>query len=283
MLTLLACPRPFRDGSALAQKNAIGSWTRLHPRPEIILFGDETGTADFCREMGFRHVPDLRRNAYGTPLVSDILRKGQALASTEWVGYINSDIILLNDFAPAFQRLREWADRWVWVGGRMDLEVSAALDFDRLGWEDELRAQVKERGKPMHISSDYFVFRKGFYEEVPPFALGRGCFDNWLLWYARNKRVPLVDATSAVLAVHQSHWIPWGRQPVFPYHQERTDNTALIGAWRSSFVLGDATHELVSGGVRSRGSRPWMNRADLARRMARDLAGHWYRRWVPKR
>ncbi len=283
MLTLLACPRPFRDGSALAQKNAIGSWAQLRPRPEIILFGDETGTADLCRQMGFRHVPDLRRNAYGTPLVNDLLTKGQTLASAEWVCYLNADIILLNSFTEGFQRMSHWGDRWVLIGGRMDLEVSGSLDFAKSEWEEDLKKKVKERGKPMQISSDYFVFRKGFYEEVPPFALGRGCFDNWFLWYARKKRVPLVDATPSVLVVHQSHWSPFGGQPVFPYHQERIDNAALIGPWRSSFVLADATHELLSCGVRTRGRRAWANRMETSRRMARDLAGRWYRRWIPKR
>ncbi len=45
-LTILAMPKPFRGHIGIIQRNAITSWTKLQPRPEILLFGTEEGAAE---------------------------------------------------------------------------------------------------------------------------------------------------------------------------------------------------------------------------------------------
>ena len=67
MLTLFAIPKNFRGHIATIQRNAIASWTRLIPRPEIFLFGGEEGTAEIAHELGLRHFPEVARNEFGTP------------------------------------------------------------------------------------------------------------------------------------------------------------------------------------------------------------------------
>ena len=44
MLTILSTPKGFAGLFAVIQRNAIESWTRLEPRPQIILFGLVPGT-----------------------------------------------------------------------------------------------------------------------------------------------------------------------------------------------------------------------------------------------
>jgi hypothetical protein len=43
------------------------------------------------------------------------------------------------------------------------------------------------------------------YGRVPPFAIGRAWFDNWLVWRAGELGAAVVDATTAVTAIHQRH------------------------------------------------------------------------------
>jgi hypothetical protein len=74
MLTLFAIPKHFRGHIATIQRNAIASWTRLNPRPEIMLFGNEDGAAETARELGLRHFPEVARNEFGTPLLGDLFR-----------------------------------------------------------------------------------------------------------------------------------------------------------------------------------------------------------------
>src|SRR5690348_14888761 len=106
MLYILACPKPFTGSVAVIQRNAITSWVHLQPRPDITLFGDEPGTAAICEELGLHHVPDVLRNERGTPLLSDVLAKGQRRAGKNGrIGFINADIILMEDFSRAIERL----------------------------------------------------------------------------------------------------------------------------------------------------------------------------------
>ena len=53
--------------------------------------------------------------------------------------------------------------------------------------------------------SDIFVYPRGLLRAVPPFAIGRGYWDNWLLYEARRIGADLMDVTAAVTAVHQIH------------------------------------------------------------------------------
>jgi len=61
MLTLFSTPKPFHGHIGVIQRNALKSWTVLHPDVEVILFGDDEGAADACRELGLRHEPYVER------------------------------------------------------------------------------------------------------------------------------------------------------------------------------------------------------------------------------
>src|SRR5467141_3820646 len=108
MLTLFAIPKAFTGHIGIIQRNAIRSWTLLRPQCEIILFGDDEGTADVAEEFGIRHIPQVERNEFGTPLVNDMFEKAQNLGSHELCCFVNSDIILMNDFMEAAQRVAGW-------------------------------------------------------------------------------------------------------------------------------------------------------------------------------
>jgi hypothetical protein len=43
MLTIFSTPKPFHGHSGIIQRNALKSWTLLHPDVEVILFGIEDG------------------------------------------------------------------------------------------------------------------------------------------------------------------------------------------------------------------------------------------------
>lgn len=53
MLTLFTIAKPFRGPFAVIQRNTIRSWTLLRPACEIILFGDDDGSAEIAAEFGF--------------------------------------------------------------------------------------------------------------------------------------------------------------------------------------------------------------------------------------
>src|SRR5580658_2909782 len=162
-------PKPFEGHIGIIQRNAVTSWTRMSPRPEIILFGDETGTAQIAKELVVRHVPDVKRNEKGTPYLNDLFEKAQSLASHPAVCYVNADIILFDDFAAAAATVAAWRPVYLMAGRRRDIDITSPLDFSAENWAERLRRNVAARGKRRSVSwIDYFAFARGMYRDMPP-------------------------------------------------------------------------------------------------------------------
>lgn len=204
MLTIFAAPRAFHDQFNLIQRNAILSWLKLSPKPEIILFGDDEGATEAAKAFQILHIPEIKKNEFGTPLINDIFEKAQKIAKNEILVYINADIILLSDFLKAVKKIN--FAKFLIIGRRWDLDVKEEIDFNKIGWEEELQEKVKKEGK-LHgpAGIDYMVFPRGLFKEIPTFALGRTAWDNWFLYQAWSMNVPLIDATQAVTTIHQNH------------------------------------------------------------------------------
>lgn len=250
MLTLFSIPKPFRGHIAIIQRNAIQSWTLLRPACEIVLFGDEEGTAEVAKEFGVCHIPEVARNEFGTPLVHDLFTKAHAMATNDLLCYINADIILTSNFLPAVQRVRK-KRRFLLVGQRWDVDLDKLWDFGNPDWEALLQSYVRENGKLHAVSGiDYFVFPKGLWGDVPPFALGRTAWDNWLIYRARLKHSCVVDATHMVTAIHQNHdytYFPTGKTGVWKGPEAKC-NLELAGGYQHIFTLEDVTHVLTPSG-----------------------------------
>ncbi|MHC4790384.1 MAG: FkbM family methyltransferase [Planctomycetota bacterium] len=206
VITIFAMPRPFNEAFALIQENAIRSWMQLNPRPEIILFGKDEGVAEFAKEYNLKHVPVVECNEYGTPLVSDLFEKAQAIAQNEICVYINSDIILLNDFTQAIQKVHNKFNQFLMIGRRWDLDVTEPIDFNDKNWQQNLITHTLQNGRYHAITGiDYFAFKKGLWASIPPFALGRYAWDNWLVYSAIDTGQDVIDVSEVVSVVHQNH------------------------------------------------------------------------------
>ena len=204
--SIFAIPKPFTDAFALIQENAIKSWMNLAPRPEIILFGDDYGVADFAKKHNLKHICDVQRNEFGTPLLNDLFLKAQRTAANEICVYVNTDIILMDDFAEAIEKVGKKFEQFLMIGRRWDFDISEGIKFDTEGWQQQLRQQVFRDGfyhEPTGI--DYFAFRKGLWGDIPPFAIGRTAWDNWLVDTAVTSQYPVVDASQGVMIIHQNH------------------------------------------------------------------------------
>lgn len=261
MLTLFSIPKPFLGHIGVIQTNALQSWLKLEPRCEIILFGDDEGTAAAAARFGVKHVPNVARNEYGTPLLNDVFQRAQAMASHQVACYINSDIILLSDFSRATAAASQLERPFLMVGQRQDLNIDEAVDFSPTDWQVALRQLVERDGRPRPPDwIDYFVFSKDLYRRMPPFAIGRTSFDNWLIWEARARGAVVIDASVAVMAVHQNHDYnhhPQGQSGVFSGIEAKI-NRSLMDGRRCYFTIADATHQLTASGIRRNLTRRYL-------------------------
>jgi hypothetical protein len=103
MLTIFSTPKPFLGHAGIIQRNALRSWTLLHPGAEVILFGNEEGAAEVCQELGIRHEPDVRRNENGTKYLNCMFERAYEMSRNKFLCYVNCDIMLISDFCEALQ------------------------------------------------------------------------------------------------------------------------------------------------------------------------------------
>ncbi|MEW6323942.1 MAG: hypothetical protein AB1515_00990 [Nitrospirota bacterium] len=252
MLTIFSIPKPFAGHDGIIQSNALQSWARLGRGCEIVLCGDDPGVGEAAREFGVRHAPAIDRNEYGTPLLSSAFEQVRRTAAHEMLCYVNADIMLLSDLLDAVRRL-PFHD-FLMAGRRWDFDLQRPWDFERADWETHLRQAIAERGvRHSPLGMDYFVFpRRHPVGQLKPFAVGRPGWDNWLIYRARAMRLPVVDASDAVTAVHQNHGyqhVSGGRNQCSE-GPEGDRNLALAGGWNHIFTLWDATHVLTADGIR---------------------------------
>jgi hypothetical protein len=248
VLTLFSTAKPFRGHSAVIQRNALKSWTLLHPDVEVILFGDEEGAAQVCAELGLRHEPHVQRSPSGSKFLDYLFRRAQETARHELICYSNCDIILLSDFTRALERVASQHARFLMVSRRWDTNVTEPLDFSLPDWERNIRHLAQQSGtqkSPAFV--DHFTFRRGLYPSIPPLVLGRNWWDHWLVWKARQNGADVVDVSSVVTAVHQNHdygYHPAGSHGIITDPETRANWDLAGGRWHL-YTIDDATHVLL--------------------------------------
>ena len=246
MLTIFTTPKPFLGHDAIIQKNAIRSWTLLRPTCEVILFGNDEGTAELASELGLRHVPQIECNEFGTPLVNAMFKAAQKIATYDLICYINADIILMSDFLDALQRIIQQKHNFLMVGQRRDADIKRLLQFEA-NWQSELRKFAEQNGSLHGVTGiDYFVFPKNLWDDIPPFAIGRPGWDNWMIYRARTLNIPVIDATQAIMAVHQNHGYGHVAQSTGQKWKgpEADTNIALVNPFTYVFTLDGANWRL---------------------------------------
>jgi hypothetical protein len=205
MLTICSLPKAFSRHTRVIQDNAIGSWKRLRPACEIILIGNDPGVAEAAIRHGVRHEPSITRNELGTPILTDVFSRMNKLANYPFLALVNADILLLEDFLSAIDVVVRLRKRFLVIASRFNCRIDQPLSFD-IGWDAELgrQARVENRMYPA-AGSDVFVYPRGLFDAVPSFAIGRGYWDNWLMYEARRMGAELIDVTAVATTVHQLH------------------------------------------------------------------------------
>lgn len=252
MLSIFSTAKPFRGADSIRQRNALRSWTLLHPDCEVILFGDVPGAREVAAELGIQHVPEVLRSEHGSVRLDDMFARAQQIARHNLLCYANCDVVFLDSFVRAVAAAAEWSKSFLMIGQRWDAPIEGPVDFDVPTWQAHLRNEALRIGKKQLPGAvDYFVFSRGVYSQMPPFVIGRVYWDHWLVWKARSMKAPVIDASADVLAIHQNHdhsYHPAGLEGV-RIDPESKRNRALAGGQWHLYTIKHATHRLVDGRV----------------------------------
>ena len=242
-ITIFTAPKAFSDPHInIIQRNAIRSWKALSAETEVILIGDDPGIKETAAELGVMHIPDVEKNELGTPLVNSIFKLARDAASHELLIYLNADIILSPDCLSVIDQILQLNMDFLLVGRRWDVDITEELEFKN-GWSDDLQKLLATTGKLRTVTAmDYFIFPRHLFKEIPPFAIGRGGWDNWMIFNAENQPWPVIDITPSLSIIHQNH--DYGHLPNGTAHydlEESHHNVVLAGGMRSSYDLLDVS------------------------------------------
>lgn len=262
-LTLFTAPKPFTDARiSRIQTNALLSWAQL-PDVDILVMGEGDGIDVAAAKYGATWLPQVRRNSLGTPLISSMIELARSHSRSKLLCLINTDMILMRDLQIAVAQVAAQLARFLLLGRRWDLDVDELLEFSE-GWEPRLRAAAAQHGTLHRPSgSDFFVFPRDLYGQVPDFAVGRAGWDNWMIFAARRNGIPVIDCTTDAMVVHQNHdyrHLPGGT----PHYgmPESDENVRLAGGPAAiRYTVLDSTHCLQQGRL----TRPPMSNARLLR------------------
>ncbi len=248
MLTIFSAPKAFAGHVGIIQQNAIRSWLSLRPKPRVILFCTEAGTAEVLRDLDVDLVSEVETNSYGTPLVSDMFKQADALATSDVLAFVSADIILTHRTTEAARIATAWSPRFLLVAQRHDVDVRSLLDFDDQ-WEERWAAGAVDAGK-LHSPGaiDLFLYRRGQYDHMPPFAIGRTSYDNWLLWNTVASRIPLIDATAFLTLIHQNHDYLHAQKVDVWDGAEARENRKWVKHWSNFYSIAHATWTMSGDG-----------------------------------
>ncbi len=242
MISIFTAPKPFTNPHiAMIQRNAICSWKAVGA--DVILVGDDEGVSEAAATLGVKHEPHVERNDYGTPKIDSIFRLGRKAADCDVLAYINSDIILLPDFIRAADVVTRKQKEFLIIGQRWDLDVREDLDFSS-GWVERLQNEINIRARRHpRGGSDYFLFPENVFGYIPPFAIGRAGWDNWMIFEARQRGWKVIDASDSINIIHQDHdysHLPGGK----PHYKlpETFENVKAAGGNRTIFTLDDCDY-----------------------------------------
>ncbi|MFN3491385.1 MAG: hypothetical protein ACK40V_04105 [Anaerolineales bacterium] len=262
-ITFFSAPKPFTNPHiAMIQRNAIKSWTLLED-VEVILLGNESGISEIAKELNLKHVPRVKVNQSGAPLISSMFEIARENSTSELLCIINSDMILMDDFVEAAKQVKGQRSNFVLLSQRWDYDIRSPIDFAE-GWESRLRESVRKQNQLHRPSgSDFFLFPKSCYQDIPNFTIGRAGWDNWMIYKARKENWAVIDCTPALMIVHQNHdysHLP-NAKPHYD-HPETNENIRLAGGDANiRYTILDATHQLINGKL----ARPKMTYARFMR------------------
>ena len=262
MITLFSTHKNFTGIFDIIQTNALNNWRSISPDIQIIIIGNSKGSKEIASSINADYVPEVKCSPEGTPLLEDLFRIAQSRARNPIMIYVNADIILPKNFLDVVNILSMQSKKFMAVGHRWDLDVVKKINFN-----DEKECKIfwsyanKKSKKHACTGIDYFIFRKSTFKILPSLAIGRFGWDNWLLWKVRSMRIPLIDLSNEIFAIHQEHSYCYddfkSKSDILnsddgKNNQEKTDGKTLN--------LLDTNYHLVNGEIEKKRSREYTNR-----------------------
>jgi hypothetical protein len=250
LITFLASPKPFSGIANEQQCRSIRNWQGVCAGAQVILYGASAGIEKAGHDLGAEVVTEIESSPAGVPLFGAIADHAARHGRYDLQVYLNCDI-LLSGILQAFESIE--FTKFLLIGERLDLPEGLFVDLNSPGWKNKVLDLANEGQIKLHgpTGIDYFAFRRGLWAGLPPVIIGRGGYDNALLAHCMRRRVPIIDGTARVLALHQFHGYGHvlGGAQYIANGPEAEVNFQAAGGKRSATLVSDADYVLENGRV----------------------------------
>lgn len=246
MISIFTCPKPFKGNIKILQENAIRSWKEECPNSEILLAADEEGVATASTQFGIRHIQNIQKNKFGSPMLDSLFRRTEQEAHGKIMIFISTDCMLIGNLEKIVETVKEKFNEFLLVGVRYDSEISEKLpdsnwrEFvleNRGLWHPIARRKM---GKAFG-GTDLFIFPKGLLTNIPPFAVGVTCWDGWIPYDIKRRKIPMIDISESIDMIHQKH----PARTLKPYYDIQLQNNKKLMIGKKSAQ--DADFFLIDG------------------------------------
>jgi hypothetical protein len=210
-ITFITAFRKFRSPFDMIQHSAMYSW-KVNGIP-VIAPTNEVDTKGACdaydnitlidgvkrgREIGF---------PTQSPIVPDLIAKALPVADTTMVAYINSDIIITENFAEKIQQMIDKYGYDIFTAGSRN-------EIDLIGYANtpETYKKVLEQEREVYddsTSSDLFIASKFTWRKIikdmPEYILGRWGWDNYLHMMGEVLKLKKYNCSDVLPILHCKH------------------------------------------------------------------------------
>jgi UDPglucose 6-dehydrogenase len=190
------------------QYNSVLSWKKLRLKPTIIIFGNDEGVSEFCKDHDIINM-NIKCNEKNVPYISEMLKEGYKFMGDDYdyITYVNADILLKDDFCDTIEEFHKKFSNvksCLLTCVRYNIFNYQKLNFNK-NWEEQLEKFKCEIEEPTGI--DIFLHKKNNYINLPDFAIARYAFDSYMLNYAIINFDITVDITNTCKIYH--HYGKW--------------------------------------------------------------------------
>ena len=241
---------PINKHILLIQKNAITSWLKLQPMPEIIIYNKKSELNNLKLPNFLKIIENFKCNDEDLPYVNDMFFHVQSIASNNVLLYINADMLLSQNLITTLNIVLKHFDHFLVIGRRWDMDIASEIDFENSLWYKSLGEKLNYK---LHESTamDYFLFTKGYWSQIPPFVIGRAGWDNGMINMAINENRTIIDATYNIRVLHQNHNYnhTLGKEQTVWSGKSAQSNYSMIGGALNAKTINDAGWLIVNNKI----------------------------------
>ena len=277
-MILFSSPKPRNEQTEAVQVAAFRSWRRAFPKATILLYGDVASWNEEIESLVMQPAGPLVKGGKGGEVICEMFQDASKRGAGEILLYLNSDILLDDSAVKIVEKLRARPGPWLGSARRWCLpKWSDVAPASELEWSILFSRAEKSGRWGEACALDIFLFRGLSFESMPPFFIGHRGWDNWMIFHARANRIPVIDLSHEMRAIHCDHDYSYAKGNSAPSRRDgplEEANLKMLGGEERLFHLGHATHELSHGTVRR--CRSW---GSLQRSMELWQIQHPGQRW----